>query len=161
MELYQKLIEELKKETGCYERLASFALAQKQFLISGEVEKVAENLKRQEKEVFALSPLLGDRNNLIAALGKSFRLPNATLTQILQKAPMEIAEELKSAVVELVRSARELEAINQGNEKLAHNALSLADVTLQALRGKGRAKSSSTYPKKNDQVESSFFNSVV
>src|SRR5208283_4305839 len=94
IELYQKLVDELKKEKACYARLSSLTLEQKQSLISGDLEKVAENLKKQEKEVFALSPLLGERNDLLAALGKAHRLSKATLAQILEKAPLEIVEEL-------------------------------------------------------------------
>jgi hypothetical protein len=142
IELYQRLVDELKKEKACYMRLLSLTSEQKKFLISGDLDKVAENLKKQEKEVFALSPLSGERNDLLAAFGKAHRLSKATLAQVLQKAPLEIVEELKTAVIELVHSARELEAVNQGNEKLAHNALSLADITLKALRGRGRDKAS-------------------
>lgn len=160
IELYQKLVDELKKEKACYARLSSLTLEQKQSLISGELEKVAENLKKQEKEVFALSPLLGERNDLLVALGKAHRLSNATLAQVLQKAPLEIVEELKTAVIELVHSARELESINQGNEKLVHNALSLADMTLKALVGRGRSPSKS-HPAQNVDAGPSFVNRVV
>jgi restriction endonuclease len=160
IELYQKLIDELKKEKACYARLLSLTLEQKQFLISGDVDKVAENLWKQEKEVFALSPLSGERNDLLAALGKAHRLSKATLAQVLQKAPLEIVEELKTAVIELVHSARKLETVNQGNEKLAHNALALADMTLKALMGKGRPQSNSPSAK-NVEAGPSFVNRVV
>jgi restriction endonuclease len=159
-EQFQKLIEELKKEKACYQRLVSLATEQKQHLISGDLEKLGVNLKRQEKEVFALSPLLGERNDLLAALGKSLRLSNPTLPQVLTKAPLDLVEELKKAAVELVRTARELEGVNQGNEKLAHNALALADVTLKALVGKGRNKASIPAPKSMEQGPS-FVNRVV
>ncbi len=157
---YQKLVAELKNERACYTRLASLASEQKQFLVSGELDKVADNLKRQEKEVFALSPLLGERNDLSDVLGKAHKISNATLAQIIQNAPLEIIEELKMAVIDLVRSAKELEDINQGNEKLANNALSLADLTLKALVGKGRSNSGSPSPKK-EEAKSSFVNRVV
>jgi hypothetical protein len=160
IEQYQQLVTELKTEKACYVRLASLALEQKQFLVSGELDKVAENLKRQEKEVFALSPLLGERNDLSAALGKAHKTSDTTLAQIIQNAPLEIVEELKMAVIDLVRSARNLEDINQGNEKLANNALSLADMTLKALARKGRPNSGSQFAKK-EETKSSFVNRVV
>jgi hypothetical protein len=53
-----------------------------------------------------------------------------------------------------------LEGVNQGNEKLAHNALALADVTLKALVGKGRNKASIPAPKSMEQGPS-FVNRVV
>src|ERR1035441_527652 len=160
IELYLKLIDELKREKACYLRLTSLTLEQKECLILGDVNKVAENLRKQEKEVFALSPLLGERNDLISILAKSLQLAESSLAVVLKKAPMEIVEDLKKATIELVQTARELETINQGNEKLAHNALSLADVTLQALASKGRPKSAGPMAK-NAQVESSFVNRVV
>ncbi len=159
-DLVLKLVDELKRERGCYQRLASLAAEQKQFLIAGDLQKLGVNLKKQEKEVFALSPLLGERNDLIAALGKELRLSNPTLEQIVKKAPIEVVEELKKAVIELVQSARELESINKGNEKLAHNALSLADVTLKALVGKGRTQATAPSAKPAGQG-SSFVNRVV
>jgi SMC interacting uncharacterized protein involved in chromosome segregation len=157
---FQQLIEELKKEKACYQRLASLAMEQKLHLISGDLEKLGVNLKRQEKEVFALSPLLGERNDLLTAIGKALHLSNPTLPQVLQKAPLELVEDLKKAASELVRSARELEGINQGNEKLAQNGLALADVTLKALAGKGRNKAGIPAPKSMEQGPS-FVNRVV
>ena len=73
---------------------------------------------------------------------------------------MEIVEELKTAVIELVHSARELETINQGNEKLVDNALSLADMTLKALVGRERS-SSKSHTAQNVDAGSSFVNRVV
>jgi len=159
-ELILSLIECLKEETAHYSKLTVLAGQQKELLIAGGVDVLPENVRLEEKEVFALGPLVAKRDDLLAAMAKLLGLKSLTLTEVLQRAPVESIEELKKAVIELVRSAKLLDEANRTNEKLLNNALSYVNFTLKIIAGGGKKKM--FYPSAPAQEEkASFVNRVV
>jgi flagellar biosynthesis/type III secretory pathway chaperone len=140
-ELIQTLIECLNQEAGYYRKLAIVADQQKEMLIAGKVEALPENVRLEEKEVFALGPLVARRNEILNQIAKLHQVKTMTLSDVLEKSPIEMIEELKKAVIELVRAAKKLEEINGSNELLLQNALSYVNFTLKVLASGGQKKS--------------------
>lgn len=159
-ELIQSLIDCLRQETGHYRRLKLLADQQKELLVSGKVEQLSENTRLEEKEVFALGPLIAKRNELLGKMAKLYGMQKLNLTEALQKAPVEIIEEFKTAVIELVNSARQLEENNRGNEKLLQNALAYVDFTLKAIASGGKKRVFSPSTTKEENL-SSFVDRIV
>jgi len=161
-DLIEKLIQCLREETAHYRNISVLAGQQKEILVSGKVEVLPNNVRLEEKEVFALGPLVAQRNQLLKDMAKSMGVGTLTLTEAIQRAPIEIVEELKKAVMDLVQAARSLEDINQGNERLLKNALSYVDFTLKLVADGGKRKAffpSATIV--NEERKSSFVDKVV
>jgi hypothetical protein len=141
IELIRSLIECLKKETERYRRLAVLAVQQKDLLISNKVDSWKENFRLEEKEVFALNPLIGERNELLSKIAKANGMKSIDLEGVLKKCPIEEVEDFKKAVIELAQAAKHTEVINKGNEKLLNNALSYVNFTLKLIKNGGKKKS--------------------
>ncbi|HEY5039494.1 MAG TPA: flagellar protein FlgN [bacterium] len=159
-ELVSSLIACLKQETEHYRRLFVMAEEQKELLIEGKMEVLPDNVRMEEKVVFALGPLISERNDLLAKMAKILGARPISLTEILKKAPLEFIEDLKKAVIELVQSARQLEEVNRGNEKLLNNAISYVDFMLKIIANGGRKKVFSPSVTKEETL-SSFVDRVV
>ncbi|SRR5260221_13749256 len=154
-ELIQSLIECLKEEAARYRKLTELAEQQKELLVAGKTDVLPENVRLEEKEVFALGPLIARRNELLTQMGKAYHLKSLSLTDALQKAPVECIEDFKKAVIELVQSAKRLEETNQGNEKLLQNALSYVNFTLKIIANGGKKQAFSpsiTMEEKNSSI---------
>jgi flagellar biosynthesis/type III secretory pathway chaperone len=159
-DLFVSLIECLKEETVLCERLALLSQAQKELLVSGKTESLSENARSQEKQLFALTPIVGNRNDVLAKMAKASRVKSMTLGDALAIAPGNIAESLKKAMDDLVVAAKRMEQANQANGKLLKNALSFADFTLKVIHDGGKQRSFTASVVKEDQG-SSFMNRVV
>jgi hypothetical protein len=159
-ELVSSLIAFLGQETEHYRRLFVMAEEQKELLIEGKIEVLPENVRMEEKVVFALGPLIAKRNDLLSQMARILGMKTMSLTEILKKAPLEFIEDLKKAVIELVQSAKQLEEVNSGNEKLLNNAISYVDFTLKIIADGGRKKVFSPSSTKEAPV-SSFVDRVV
>jgi hypothetical protein len=159
-ELILSLIECLKEEAARYRKLTELANEQRDLLVAGKTEVLPENVRLEEKEVFALGPLIAKRNEFLAQMGKTLHLKTLSLAEALQKAPVEFIEDFKKAVIELVQAAKRLEETNQGNEKLLQNALSYVNFTLKVIANGGKKQAFSpsfTLEEKN----SSFVDRIV
>ncbi len=137
---FAELIEVLHREAARYRELAKLAGEQKEVLISGKLESLPGNVKRQEKEMFALGPLGDERMKALKTAALALRISKPTLQEVTDRCPVESREALKSAVREVVEAARALDAGNKGNAKLLENAVSYVNFTLEALQGKGAGK---------------------
>jgi len=154
------LIECLKQETEHYRKLTLLAGQQKELLMAGGVETLPENVRLEEKEVFALGPLVAKRNELLGEMAKLLGLKTLTLTEALKRAPVEIIEEFKKAVIDVVRSAKLLDEANKTNEKLLDNALSYVNFTLRIIAGGGKKKMFSPSATMEEK-KSTFVNRIV
>ena len=159
-ELFLSLIECLKEETACYRRLSLLAEAQKQLLIERKMETLPENARLQEKQVFALTPIIGRRNELLAKMAKLNGVKAMGLTDVLNKAPLDVVEEFKKTFLELVQSGKKLGEANQNSEKLLNNALSFTDFTLNVIRDGGKQKAFMPLVAKEEN-RSSFVNRIA
>ena len=159
-ELILTLIEYLKEETEHYRKLTLLAGQQKELLMAGGVERLPENVRLEEKEVFALGPLVAKRDEMLGKMAKLLGLKTLTLTEALKRAPVETIEEFKKAVIDLVRSAKLLDEANRTNEKLLDNALSYVNFTLKIIAGGGKKKMYSPSGVTEEQ-KSSFVNRIV
>jgi flagellar biosynthesis/type III secretory pathway chaperone len=159
-ELVRSLIEILNQETNHYRNLAVLADKQRELLVAGKIEVLPENLRLEEKEVFALSPLVAGRKDLLAKIAKPNHVKTMSLGEALEKSPANQAGELKRAIIELTRSAKKLEEINQINEKLLGNALSEVNFTIKLIRSGGKAKTLAAV-RTSEEKKSSFVNRVV
>jgi hypothetical protein len=139
-ELIRSLIECLKKETERYRKLEVLAVQQKDLLVAGKVDAIHENIRLEEKEVFALGPLVGERNELLSKLAEATKVKTISLEDVLKKCPIEEIEDYKKTVIDLILAAKRLEAINKGNEKLMNNALSYVNFTLMIIKNGGKKK---------------------
>jgi len=138
IELINKLLEVLRDETTRYRNLKSLAEQQRELLVAGRVEALPENVRLEEKDVFALSPLVAKRNEILGKLAKLHRLASMDLKELLKRAPIETVEDLKRAVMDLGRAARDLETVNKGNEKLLNNAMSYVNFSLKVITSGGK-----------------------
>ena len=159
-ELFLLLIECLKEEAVCYRQLSHLAEAQKELLISGNMDTVPENVRLQEKQVFALTPIIGRRNELLAKMAKLNAVKAMGLTDVLKKAPLDVVEEFKKALIELVQSGKKLGEANQNSEKLLNNAISFNDFTLKVMQDGGKQRSFMSSAVKEDR-KSSFVNRIA
>jgi flagellar biosynthesis/type III secretory pathway chaperone len=98
------------------------------------------NVKKQEKEMFALGPLSDERRKHLEAAALTLRITKPTLREVAMKCPAEQAEDLKESLKEVIEAARALDMSNKGNTKLLENAVSYVNFTLEALKGKGKIK---------------------
>ncbi|SRR5579871_1999876 len=159
-DLVLSLIENLNQEAGHYRRLAVLADQQRELLVAGNIEALPENLRLEEKEVFALGPLVAERNDLLSKMAKLNQLQKMGLSDALEKCPPERSGDLRKAVAELVGAARKLEEINRVNEKLLGNALSEVNFTLRLIRSGGKARTLAA-PTTAEEKRPSFVNRVI
>ena len=109
--------------------------------MAGKVDALNENIRLEEKEVFALGPLVGERNELLSKIAKGYGMATIDLEGVLKKCPIDEVNEFKGTVIELIRTAKSLEEMNKGNEKLLNNALSFANFTLKIVNDGGKKRS--------------------
>ena len=159
-ELFFLLIESIKEETVCYRRLAFLARDQKELLITGGVNGLAENTRLQEKQVFALTPIRGRKEEVLAKLAKEFGMKKMDVSDAVKKAPAEISDECKNVVSDLIQAAKELAAVTTISGKLLDNAIKFSQFTLTAIREGGKKKSFSMSVATEAQ-RPSFVNRVV
>ncbi len=158
----RSLISCLKKETEHYRNLAILAAQQKDLLVAGKADSWKENFRLEEKEVFALNPLVGERNELLSKIAKANGLKTIDLEGVLEKCPIEAVEDFKTAVIELIQAAKHTEEINKGNGKLLKNALSNVNFTLKIIKNGGKKRSFSPALKlTSEENRPSFVNRVV
>jgi hypothetical protein len=160
-ELYQALMEGLRQEADHYRNLSILAEQQKEILMSGKTESLPANVRLEEKEVFNLGPLVALRNESLQKIAKGMGRKKITLSQAMEKAPLEISQSFREAVVNLVKNARGLEEVNRGNDKLLKNALSFVNFTLKAIASGGRPKKMMLNETAAQKPASSFVNRVV
>ena len=130
----------LRREAAKYKNLARLADEQREILVAGRMEELQANVKKQEKEMFALGPLSEERNDALLQAAKELGAPNAPLADVAAGMEGEDGEELRAALKEVVEAARALDRANKGNTKLLENAASYVAFTLEALQGKGMGK---------------------
>ncbi len=159
-ELFFLLIESMKEETVCYRRLSLLARDQKELLMVGNTNAMPENTRLQEKQVFALSPIMGRREEALQKLAKMMRLKKLDLIDAAKKVPIEMVDEFKKVFTELVQAAKELASVNNVSGKLLQNAMKFTKFTLKAIREGGQKKSFSMAATTEDK-KSSFVNRCV
>lgn len=159
-ELFFLLIESMKEEAVCYRRLALLARDQKELLIVGNVDALKENTRLQEKQVFALTPIIGRREDALSKMAKMFGVKKMDLNEAVKKAPVEAVENFKQGLTDLIDSAKELASVNDVSGKLLDNAIAFTNFTMKAIREGGKKKSFSMAVATEDN-KSSFVNRVV
>ena len=159
-ELFFLLIESMKEEAVCYRRLALLARDQKELLLVGNVDALKENARLQEKQVFALTPIIGRREEILSNVAKTLGAKKMNLNEAVQKAPVGVADDFKKVLSDLIQAAKELAAINSLSGKLLDNAIAFTNFTMKAIRDGGKKKSFSMAVAAEDN-KSSFVNRVV
>jgi hypothetical protein len=160
LNLFQELMKGLAEETECYRRLLVLARQQKEILVSAKIEELPPNVRFEEKQVFLLGPLVARRNELLARIAEESGLKKMDLTEAMVAAPGEISDSFKETALKLAETAKELEAVNQGNDKLLKNALSYVNFTLKAISAGGRP-SAVQMNKASEKPAPSFVNRTV
>jgi len=132
----QALVETLQKETTSYRELPRLAEEQKGILVSGDLKGLQENVKKQEKVMFALGPLADARLRAIEVLSKRCGLRAAAVVDLVKHLPQEEGEPLRVAARGLMDVVGDLDALNKVNGKLLENAQAYAKFTVEAMQGK-------------------------
>jgi hypothetical protein len=161
IQLYEELSDCMDKEAGCYRQLVVLARRQKELLVAAKIQELPVNVQQEEKQVFSLGPLVSRRNELLQEIAKSLEMKTMNLSQAMEKAPGEVAVGFWEAALRLVESAKELESVNQGNDKLLKNALSYVNFTLKAISAGGRPSVAARMEKGTEKPASSFLNRKV
>jgi len=159
-ELFFLLIESMKEEAACYRRLALLARDQKELLIAGNVDALPENIRLQEKQVFALTPIIGRREDLLIKLAKISGLKKMNLEEAAKIVSADVSENFKSTLSHLIVSAKELASVHELSGKLLDNAVAYNNFTMKAIRRGGKKKSFSNAVAPEDK-KPSFVNRVV
>ncbi|HVZ81937.1 MAG TPA: flagellar protein FlgN [bacterium] len=154
------LIEAIEKETVHYRRLTELGEAQRGILVSGKMEPLNENIRLQEKEVFALGPLVSARVELLEKMGRQTGQTKLDLKEALRLAPAGLSGRMREVVGRLLDAVKKLDETNRVNGKLLGNAASFASFTLEAIRGT-RKKSTFSPMAKTESEKPSFVNRVV
>lgn len=130
------LLEALSAEDKCYRGLVGLAEEQKAILVSGKLEGLQDNVRRQEKILFELGPVSSGRQLLLGEMGKSLGLKSAvTMTAVIDRISDDRRAQLERATRALRQTVRELESLNLTNGKLLENAQAYSKFTLEAMRG--------------------------
>jgi flagellar biosynthesis/type III secretory pathway chaperone len=161
IETFRELMGCLRGEAARYLSLLALAERQKEILIEGKVEDLPENVRLEEKELFALGPLTASRRELLGKIAGFHQRKSVSLEQALNLAPAEVAGDFREAAGELVRAAKRLEQANAGNEKLMGKALSYVNFTLEAIRSGGKKKSFVPSAALREENKPSFVNRVI
>ena len=159
--LFRSQTECLKKEMVHYQILIELAQIQKDLLVAGKVEPLTENTRLEEKEVFALGPLVAERKELLAKMAIDFHVKDLGLDEAVQRCPVDEVEDFKKAVIELVQSAKRLEEISRGNDKLLNNALTFANFTLRVINDGGKKKNYVPKATLKEENRPQFVNRVI
>jgi hypothetical protein len=160
-DLFQELADRMNAEAGCYRQLVVLAGRQKELLVAAQIQELPVNVRLEEKQVFILGPLVARRNELLKQIAQSLGMKSMSLSQAMEKAPNEVAKQFNESVLALVESAKRLEAVNQGNDKLLKNALSYVQFTLKAISAGGRPSVAARMEKGVEKPVSSFLNRKV
>jgi hypothetical protein len=159
--LYEQLSDCMDKEAGCYRQLVVLARWQKELLVAAKIQELPVNVQLEEKQVFSLGPLVSRRNELLQEIAKLLEMKTMNLSQAMEKVPGDVAVRFREAALRLVESAKELESVNQGNDKLLKNALSYVNFTLKAISAGGRPSVAARIEKGIEKPASSFLNRKV
>lgn len=159
-ELFISLIEVMKEETACYRRLSVLAREQKELLVVGNVADMPNNTRAQEKQVFALTPIVGRRDEILARLANLMQVKKLSLVEAVKNAPMEMSQAVREDLQSLVEAAKELSSIESVSEKLLDNAMKFTQFTLKTIREGGKMKSISM-PSTKESLRPSFVNRAV
>lgn len=137
----------LRKEAELYRSLKPLVEEQKKFLLSGKVELLPENVRKQEKILFSLQPIVEKRRAWMAQ-EEDFR--NSLKTDA----------ELQEAFREVQEAAKALDRLQRENEKLLENAKEYVEFTLRTLAGE-KEKPVGTKEKKPEVSRPAFLDRVV
>ncbi len=151
----------MNEEAECYRQLVVLAGRQKELLVAAQIQELPVNVRLEEKQVFILGPLVSRRNELLQEIAKSLGMKTMSLSQAVEKAPEDVAKRFRESVLALVDSAKRLESVNQGNDKLLKNALSYVNFTLKAISAGGRPAVAARMDKGIEKPASSFLNRKV
>jgi len=160
-DLFRELADGMNEEAGCYRQLVILAGRQKELLVAAQIQELPVNVQLEEKQVFILGPLVSRRNELLQEISKSLGMKTMSLSQAMEKAPEDVAAGFRKSTLALVESAKQLEAVNQGNDKLLKNALSYVNFTLRAISAGGRPSVAARLDKGVEKPVSSYVNRKV
>lgn len=160
-DLFKELADRMNEEAECYRQLVVLAGRQKELLVAAQIQELPVNVRLEEKQVFILGPLVSRRNELLQEIAKSLGMKTMSLSQAVEKAPEDVAKRFRESVLALVDSAKRLESVNQGNDKLLKNALSYVNFTLKAISAGGRPAVAARMDKGIEKPASSFLNRKV
>jgi len=152
---FQSLADALRRETERYRELTALAEEQKKILVSGRVDGLTENVRKQEKILFTLGPLAEERQRFLQDSGRQLGLEKASVTEVATRCPGDEGPLLKAAVKDLVETVQVLDEMGRTNGKLLENAQGYAKFTLEALQGKTSVKPDAPVP------NAGLFNRVV
>lgn len=158
---FKELMECLAEETRCYRQLLVLARRQKEILVAAEIQELPSNVRMEEKQVFLLGPLAARRNELLEKIARSLGVKKMDLSGAIEKAPGEVSGAFREAALLLAKTARELEAVNQGNDKLLKNALAYVNFTLRAVATAGRPSAMTRVDRPLERPAASFVNRKV
>jgi hypothetical protein len=130
----------MKEEAACYSRLSFLAREQKELLIAGNVPAMPVNTREQEKQVFALTPIIGRREEILAKLAKMMSVKKIDLKEAAAQAPAELKMAFEEQLSNLVHAAKELSGAQSLSEKLLDNAMKFTQFTLKAVRESAKKK---------------------
>jgi hypothetical protein len=131
----------MKEETACYRRLSMLAREQKELLIAGKVEEMPTNTRAQEKQVFALTPIIGRRNDILIRLASLMQMKKLDLKDAVAKAPAEMSQAIREDFDGLTEAAKELSGVEDLSGKLLDNAMKYTQYTLKVIREGGKPRS--------------------
>lgn len=152
MEEINKLTEVLKKELGLYEKLYKLCKQEERTIIEGDLKKLEDTVREEEKIFLEMRVWEKLRVNLIESLKKRFLLPkDASFSEVVKKTKEEpMSEEIEKLRDKIISKIRQINKLNRRNISLLEYSLKLVDEYFRRLT---ETTTTSTYsPKGKKQI---------
>ncbi len=153
MEEIKKLTRVLKKELHLYERLHKLCEEEEKAIVEGDLKKLEDTVREQERIFLEMRVWEKLRINLIESLKRRFLLPeDAGFSEVVKKTKGKpMSEEIENLRDKIVFRIGQINKLNRRNISLLEYSLKLVDEYFHRLTG---TTTTSTYgPKGKNKVE--------
>lgn len=160
IELMDRLIEILNKETAVYEGIFKLFRNKTDAIVEGKVSELEGITRLEQSMVIQLSKLEEEREELVdkLAVQLNVKASDITLDSLGKLFPKEQAQELENCHNTLPRLIHNLGEANTLNSKLIRNSLDFIDFSINVLTNAGSAGNNYRYTgQSGDSKKRNFF----
>jgi flagellar biosynthesis/type III secretory pathway chaperone len=150
-DLKAKLLKILKEEKGLYEELFSAAEGKKEALIENNADQLLEEVKLDQKIIPEIEKKEEERNEIISEIKEKFKLDTEknSYKAIFKELPADWSEDFDPIRKELLELTEEFNKLNQNNQQLLEQALTLNQISLNTIIDNLEDKTTYADPAKN------------
>lgn len=130
-----KLERTINLESELYQDLFDISLSKQQAILSRDIDKLSQVVKKEEELIVDVGKAETDRLNILDRLAGLWQLSTKELTlkKIVELAPSSHTNRLKRMGDNLLSTIKELAALNKVNERLVEDSLALTRLLLRTI----------------------------